>query len=91
MGLTTKELQSRITKQECPHYYEVSLPNKQMRHCGTMIDVECMLSMYPGALYNKVMLPHPPETVDVSHVSLKDKELPPQRILSQSDLKPLEL
>ena len=66
----------------------MTLPNGTKRHCGTMKDVECVLSIYPGAVYNKILLPHPPSTVDVPHITIKDQELPMQQVLPQSDLQP---
>ena len=91
MGLTTRELQNKIVPQECPHYYELTLPNGQKRHCGTIKDVECILSMYPDAVYSKVLLPPVPDTINVPHITVKDQELPMQQILPQSDLEPLDL
>tara|TARA_R100000030_G_scaffold83102_2_gene66032 strand:+ start:259 stop:471 length:213 start_codon:yes stop_codon:yes gene_type:complete len=70
----------------------MTLPNGSKRHCGTLRDVECILSMYPDAVYAKILLPHPPQTVDVPYVRVApDLELPMQQILPQSDLEPLEL
>ena len=51
-----------------PHYFEMTLPDGQKRHCGTMRDVESILSIYPDAVYHKVLLPPVPQTVDVPHV-----------------------
>tara|TARA_A100001234_G_C12474108_1_gene320603 strand:- start:278 stop:430 length:153 start_codon:yes stop_codon:yes gene_type:complete len=48
--------------------------------------------MYPDAVYAKILLPHPPQTVDVPHVRVApDLELPMQQILPESQLEPLEL
>tara|TARA_Y100000992_G_scaffold279177_1_gene225260 strand:- start:464 stop:742 length:279 start_codon:yes stop_codon:yes gene_type:complete len=92
MGLTTRELQSKLSLSDCPHYYEMTLPNGSKRHCGTMKDVECILSMYPNAVYAKILLPHPPQTVDVSSITLDpDPELKPQHSLPESELIELEL
>ena len=91
MGLTTRELQDKIVPQECPHYYELKLPNGTQRHCGTMRDVERVLSIYPDAVYSKVLLPPVPDTINVPHIIVKDQELPMQQILPQSDLEPLDL
>ena len=83
---------STLATQESPHYYEMTLPNGSKRCCGTLKDVECILSIYPTAVYNKILLPAPPDTVDVSSVDLgKDKELAPQLILDESQLEPLDL
>ena len=77
---------------DSPHYFEMTLPNGSKRHCGTLRDVECMLSIYPDAVYHKVLLPHPPQTVDVPHVAVApDFELPMQQILSESQQQPLNL
>ena len=92
MGLAKRKTQSELVAKEAPHYYEMTLPNGSKRHCGTMKDVECILSIYPDAVYAKILLPHPPQTVDVPHVAMEpDLELPMQQILSESDLQPLEL
>ena len=95
MGLTTKELQNKIVPQECPHYYEIRFKNHpnglEKVHCGTMKDVECVLSIYPDAVYSKVLLPPVPDTINVPHITVKDQELPMQQILPQSDLEPLDL
>ena len=92
MGLTTKKLQSQITKSECPHYYELILSNGSKRHCGTIKDVESMLSIYPDATYKKILLPYPPEVVDVPFVRVApDLELPMQQILNESELQPIDL
>ena len=82
---------SDIVTQECPHYYELKLPNGTKRHCGTLKDVECVLSIYPDAVYSKILLPPVPDTVDVPHITVKDQELPMQQSLPQSDLEPLNL
>ena len=92
MGLTTRQEQSKLALTECPHYYEMTLPNGSKRHCGTMKDVECILSIYPDAIYSKVLLPHPPQTVDVPSVAVDpDPELKPQHSLPESELIELEL
>ena len=92
MGLTTRKMQSELVAKETPHYYEMTLPNGSKRHCGTLRDVECILSMYPDAVYAKILLPHPPQTVDVPHVAVApDFELPMQQVLPKSDLQPLDL
>ena len=68
-----------------PHYFEMTLPNGSKRHCGTLRDVESILSIYPDAVYAKILLP-PPQTVDVAHVSLApDPELPTKDIVVNMD------
>ena len=92
MGLTTRKMQSELVAKETPHYYEMTLPNGSKRHCGTLRDVECILSIYPDAVYAKILLPHPPQTVDVPYVAVAPNfELPMQQILPESDLQPLDL
>ena len=87
-----KDSNSDLARTDFPHYYEMTLPNGSKRHCGTLRDVECILSMYPDAVYAKILLPHPPQTVDVPYIRVApDLELPMQQILPQSDLEPLEL
>ena len=90
MGLT-KEFQNKIVPKECTHYYELKLPNGTQRHCGTMKDVECVLSIYPESTYSKILLPPVPNTINVPYITVKDQELPMQQILPQSDLQPLDL
>ena len=87
-----KDSNSDLVRTDIPHYYEMTLLNGSKRHCGTLRDVECILSIYPDAIYAKILLPHPPQTVDVPHVSVApDLELPMQQILPESQLEPLEL
>ena len=74
-----------------PHYFEMTLPNGSKRHCGTIRDVESILSIYPDAVYNKILLPPSPQTVDVPHVSVApDLELPMQQILPESESVPVD-
>ena len=83
---------SDLVRTDIPYYYEMTLPNGSKRHCGTLRDVECILSIYPDAVYAKILLPHPPQTVDVPYVRVApDLELPMQQILPESQLEPLEL
>ena len=97
MGLTTKDLQEkRLAVKECPHYYELKFkdhPNGLEKvHCGTIKDVERLLEMHPDAVYSKILLPEPPETVDVPYIRVApDLELPMQQILPESELQPLDL
>ena len=94
MGLATRKKQSELVAKEAPHYCEMTLPNGSKRHCGTLRDVECILSIYPDAVYAKILLPHPPQIIDVPHVTMaRDPtfELPTKPILPESDLRPLEL
>ena len=92
MGLTNRGLQSSIVPQDTPHYYELKLPNGTKRHCGTMKDVERVLSIYPEAVYHKILLPPTPDTVDVPYISVgKEQQLPMQQILPESELEPIEL
>ena len=87
---------SEIVRAEMPHYYEIKFVNHpnglEKVHCGTMKDVERMLEMYPDAIYSKILLPHPPQTVDVPYVKVApDLELPMQQILPESQQEPLNL
>ena len=45
-----------------------------------------MLEIYPDAEYSKILLPQPPETVDVPYVSMApDPELPTKDIVVNMD------
>ena len=80
---------SDLVRTDIPHYYEMTLSNGSKRHCGTLRDVECILSMYPDAVYAKILLPHSPQTVDVPYVRVApDFELPMQQNLPESQLEP---
>ena len=80
---------SDLVRTDIPHYYEMTLSNGSKRHCGTLRDVECILSMYPDAVYAKILLPHPPQTVDVPYVRVApDFELPMQQNLPQNCQEP---
>ena len=83
---------SDLVRTDLPHYFEMTLPNGSTRHCGTLKDVESLLSIYPDAVYHKVILPPPPQTVDVPYVRVApDLELPMQQILPESQQQPLDL
>ena len=93
MGLTTKQLQSELVAKDQPHYFEIrDLNGDRYCHCGSIKDVENMLSLHPGFTYEKIYLPHPPRTINVTHTSVSpDSELPEQKILPESELQPIEL
>ena len=96
MGLTTRDLQSKLVTQEPPHMWEVRIPNHPngvpKMHCGNEKDAQRLLEMYPDATISKFYLPHPPQTVDVPYVSVApDFELPMQQVLPESELQPLDL
>ena len=91
MDSLSKTKNDAIAKVEMPHYYEMTLSDGQKRHCGTMRDVECILSIYPDAVYAKILLPPAPSTVDVPHVTIKEQELPMQQSLPESTLEELNL
>ena len=80
--------ESQLARNDAPHYYEVKIkghPNgvPQM-HCGKIKDAERLLEMYPGSTMSKIYFPHPPETVDVSYVTMEnDKQLPTIKIRGQ--------
>ncbi len=90
MGLTTRNLQSQLVTNNLPHYFIVKRGPNWQRHCGTMRDVESMLSIYPDATVTQVFPPNP-TVVDVPHITVKDQELPMQQILPESQLQPLDL
>jgi len=82
--------QESIVKSSQPHYYEVKIPNHPngvpKMHCGNIKDAERLLEMYPDATIEKIYLPHPPQTVDVPHVSVApDPELPTRDIVVNMD------
>ena len=88
MKLRKKE--QGIVKTDLPHYYEVKIPNHPngvpKMHCGNIKDAERLLEMYPDATIEKIYLPHPPQTVDVPHVSVApDPELPTRDIVVNMD------
>ena len=96
MELTTRKTQSELVTKEQPHYYEVRISNHPngvpQVHCGKEEYAIEMLQRYPGSTYEKIYLPHPPQTVDVPHVAMApDLELPMQQILPESDLQPVEV
>ena len=93
MGLTTRQLQSELVAQDQPHYFEIrNIDGNRYCHCGSMKDVENMLSLHPDFTYEKIYLPHSPKTVNVTHTSVTpDPELPEQKILPESELQPLDL
>lgn len=85
--------QSSLSRKEGNYIYEV-LDDKgnRFRHCGTIKDVECVLSIYPDYTYYKLYLPAPPATIDVPHIRVaQDLELPMQQQLPESQAQPLDL
>jgi len=92
MGLTTKQLQSKLVVQDEPHYYELRDPKGNLvRCCGSATDVNKVLSLFPECSYHKVYY-NIPDTVDVSHTNLGEEQtLPAQKILPKSELETLEL
>ena len=82
--------ETELTRTDTPHYFELRLSNGEKRHCGTLKDVECLLSIYPDAEYSKILLPPTPSTVDVLHVSIGEEQvLQAQQILPESQAQPL--
>ena len=80
-----------MTQTKVPHYYEVTRGPDWKRHCGTLKDVECILSIYPDADVKQVFPPNP-TTVDVPHIRVApDQELPMQQILPESQLEELNI
>jgi len=84
MGLTTRHLQM-------PHYYEVvDEDGKRYCHCGSMKSVNRILESHPRFNYHLCFFAIP-QTVNVSHTSVQDKELNPQKILPENQQQPLDL
>jgi len=92
MGLTTRKLQTQLTKSNLPHYYEVRTEDgERYCHCGSMADVNALLAANPSFTYEKFYLPETPKTVDVLHVTVApDLKLPAQQILPESELQPFK-
>ena len=93
MGLTSRYLQKTknlLAKTEIPHYFRVNRGPDWQRCCGTLKDVECVLSIYPDATVTQVFPPQP-TTVDVPHIVVKDQELPMQQILPESQTQEIDL
>ena len=76
--LSPRSSQSSLTRREGNYIYEVlDDQGYRFRHCGTIKDVECVLSTYPDYSYYKLYLPATPATIDVPHISIApDLELP---------------
>ena len=93
MGLTNRTLQSQLVVPDAPYIYEVrDEDGNRFRHCGSMKDVETVLSSYPNYSFQKIYLPEPPKTVDVPYIRVSpDLELPMQQILPESQQEPLNL
>ena len=90
MGLTTRNLQSQLVTNNLPHYFVVKRGPNWQRHCGTMRDVESMLSIYPDATVTQVFPPNP-TVVAVPHITVTDQEWPMHQILPESPFHPLHL
>ena len=94
MGLTTREIQeSALLAREPPHYYEVRDEwGARYVHCGAERDAITICDRNDGYSYEKIYLPHTPQTVDVPHVTVApDLELPMQQILPEGQQEPLNL
>ena len=97
MGLTTKKLQSKLAVQDTPHYYEVKLNNHpngvEQIHCGSLKDLESTLSRHPGSTWEKIYLPHTPDTVTVTAQNLGRENALNEgaKQLPESELEPLNL
>ena len=67
-------MQSELVAQELPHYFEVKIQNHPngvpQICCGKEEDAILMCERYPGSTWEKIYLPHPPQTVDVPHVAV---------------------
>ena len=90
MTLTVTQKENFLVGSEIPHYFVVKRSPEWQRCCGTLKDVECLLSIYPDATVTQVFPPQP-TTVDVPYITIKDQELPMQQILPESDLQELKL
>jgi len=80
-----------IKRVDSPHYYKVNIvdhPNGIPQICcGSERDAVAFCEKYPGSTWEKIYLPHPPQTIDVPHVKVApDLELPAQQILPESEL-----
>ena len=84
--------------QDAPHYFMVYIENQifgaNTRCCGTQKDLDMVLSeLYPGSRWEKVYLPHTPDTVNVSAEDLGREESLQEasKQLPESQSKPLNL
>lgn len=91
MGLTLRD--TALKKPDLPHYYEIkTFEGKKYCHCGSILDVEAILSLYPDFTYQKIYLPETPKTVNVKHIRLEDDlQIEEQKILHEPQQKPLDL
>tara|TARA_B100001939_G_scaffold145036_1_gene125613 strand:+ start:206 stop:508 length:303 start_codon:yes stop_codon:yes gene_type:complete len=85
-----------IVKSEVPHYFEIKLVNHPncipQMHVTREEDAIIACKRYPGSTYEKIYLPHTPDTVDVPYVAVApDFELPAQQILPERQQEPLDL
>jgi hypothetical protein len=91
MGLTTRELQSKLVINEPAHYFEVrDTRGNRYCHCGSEKYAQeiCERNWAYDYTYVKIYFP-PQETVDVSHTTIPgDPELPPQQILPDTQQEP---
>ena len=68
----------------CPHYFEVQNEwGRRVRTTGTEEDAISVCEIHPTWKY-KIIFPKPPLTVDVESVRIKERELPQQKILPES-------
>ena len=76
---------SHLVKSQLPHYFVATRGLDWSRCCGTLRDVDTILSIYPDAVITQVF-PRQPEVVDVPFVRVApDLELPMQQVLPESD------
>ena len=95
-NLSTKTQPSALQTQSAPFYYDITVVGNPFeadkRCCFTEKDLKMILELYPDSTYQKVYLPHTPQTVDVPYVRVApDLELPMQQILPESKLEKLNI
>ena len=79
------ELPKHLVKSQLPHYFVATRGQDWSRCCGTLRDVESILSIYPDAVVTQVF-PRQPQIVDVPFVRVApDLELPMQQVLPESE------
>ena len=84
MGLTNRKLQN-------PHYFEVINEfGVRVRTTGKETDAIRVCEIHPTWSY-RIVFPPIPLTVDVPSVTIKECELPEQKILPESNAQKLDL
>ena len=93
MTKISKKEEGTLVPQDAPHYFQVYIEDHPFgantRSCGTQKDLESVLKLYPGSRWEKIYLPHTPDTVDVMYVETgKEQVLQAQQVLQPSDAEP---